>query len=727
MKTCSTCQRCYDDSSRFCEDDNHNLIHARPGNREILDKYRLNFLLHRDSVGETYQASDVSADKTVIVRFISPDVGSSGQGLHESFLNEAWAAAEIEHPNVIRVYESSVLGGSEIYTVTEAVDGQTLREYRRQKGSLPVSEAVLIIRQLTNALKTVHNAGIIHSAVNPANIFITFDEDRQILAKIGNFDFAGLTENAVAVGDEPVDIYQQWRLECLQYLSPEQCAGENVDGRSDIYSLGVVLYELLSGHPPFEANTAKDLLEKQINEQPQPVEHLPFDVSKFLNPALMQVLEKNPSMRLSTTHFASQLQDIERLAPQPPLEEILLSSTTEEVEPVQNKIPALSTAFNLFTAEKPQESQLAEETANVVYAPVKLSAVSESFLSNINEEQINADETGNLSHKTEDIEFADLEVIVLETDTKEDNASFEFEQSVSFAGDVDLISSDTEETETVPSSHSIQQVLHRLSSAHFTRIAVSLAVLTALVIAGALFSAWQSQQQSTETAGVIAAPVSEPETPVTPVKQEEVIADTVKQEEAITDDNTANSDALPPLTVQRTPQTIALNNAEEVPEVKRQVIKSEENLSGKKKTKDAIDSLPIFSMKRKEMFNALESGVNKPRVVIRNVNHPNLVYEVRNPNYYQTRQCKMEVSQRQLSVVRNGGTASLPVTFENAADAENLTVTTDSPAHISTALQPNKNTNRRTVRITSTSEITKTYTVFIKSPCGMQAVKVQVR
>lgn len=181
--------------------------------------------------------------------------------------------------------------------------------------------------------------------------------------------------------------------------------------------------------------------------------------------------------------------------------------------------------------------------------------------------------------------------------------------------------------------------------------------------------------------------------------------------------------------VTESPQTLVateIGTPEEKPEVK-----PEEKTEEKKEIKDGIGSISLTPVQKEETAKVDESELGRPRIITRNVNGQNPTPETENTEKPKPSagQCVMKVNQRQLSLLRNGGVASLLVIFENAADAEKLTVTSDSPGDISIALQPDeeKNTNRRLFQITSISEFTKTFTVFVESSCGKEEVKVRVR
>ncbi len=387
MKICSVCQRCCEDSVADCEESHGSLVAARSGSREIIADYRLDFLLERNATGETYQATRSGSDQFFIIKIFNLN-SMSDAAEREKIQSEARAAAALNHPNIARVYESGSIGDGEFYIVTEQISGQTLRECLRKIGVFPETEAVTIARRAAEALEAAHRIGVIHRAVSPANIILARDNEN-LSVKLQNFDFGGVKQQAAIDGfsdaKPPIDE--------LRYLSPEQCAGQAADARSDIYSLAVVLFEMLCGRSPFAAPTSAVIADRRINVQP--LEKLSFDTRALLKHILSQSLQKRPEARPQTAgNFARQLRHIEQLLglslPTPP-REISQPSTVNESAPdavIFNDAPTPES--NKLPSEKSQQREISmQEIVEPISPPTPAAAL--PSVENVEEKMVYAD------------------------------------------------------------------------------------------------------------------------------------------------------------------------------------------------------------------------------------------------------------------------------------------------------------------------------------------------
>jgi serine/threonine-protein kinase len=247
----------------------------------LAGRYRIAGLLGRGGMGEVYRATDLTLGQTVALKFL-PEAASRDERALARFYNEVRIARQVTHPNVCRVYDVGQVDGLEFISM-EYVDGEDLSVLLRRIGRLPVDKALEIARQVCAGLAAAHEKGVLHRDLKPANIMI----DGRGQAVIMDFGLAGLA--AELQGDV--------RSGTPAYMSPEQLAGSEVTAKSDIYSLGLLLYELFTGKRAFEAGTLMDLMRMQEQAQPASLTTLVKELDPTVERVVLRCLNPDPRQR----------------------------------------------------------------------------------------------------------------------------------------------------------------------------------------------------------------------------------------------------------------------------------------------------------------------------------------------------------------------------------------------------------------------------------------------
>ena len=258
--------------------------------RALAATYEVDQEIGRGGMGIVYRAKDKRLKRWVAIKLLPPEL-SFRRDVRSRFLREAETAAQLSHPNIVPIYSVDEVENL-VFFVMACVDGDNLGTRLKNRGPLPVADVRRVLTEVADALSYAHSRGVIHRDIKPDNILMDGVDGRALVtdfgiarAASGDGDSARLTATGIAIGTPA-------------YMSPEQASGDrDVDGRSDLYSLGIVAYQMLVGEPPFIGTTTPVLLVKHLAEAPVPVDQRRADIPPDLTATVMRLLQKSPEHR----------------------------------------------------------------------------------------------------------------------------------------------------------------------------------------------------------------------------------------------------------------------------------------------------------------------------------------------------------------------------------------------------------------------------------------------
>ncbi|MBO0814255.1 MAG: Stk1 family PASTA domain-containing Ser/Thr kinase, partial [Actinobacteria bacterium] len=266
-------------------------------------RYELDGIVGRGGMAEVYRARDIRLDRIVAVKTLREDLARD-QTFQARFRREAQSAASLNNPSIVAVYDTGEddTGGSHIpYIVMEYVDGRTLRDLLREDRRLLPERALEITDGVLRALEYSHRSGIVHRDIKPGNVMLT----RGGQVKVMDFGIARAVSDAQATMTQTAQV-----IGTAQYLSPEQARGERVDARSDLYSTGCLLYELLTGRPPFLGDSPVAIAYQHVRENPVPPSRVDPEVPQWADAIVLRAMAKDPRDRYQSA--ADMRADIQR-------------------------------------------------------------------------------------------------------------------------------------------------------------------------------------------------------------------------------------------------------------------------------------------------------------------------------------------------------------------------------------------------------------------------------
>ena len=262
--------------------------------RILARRYELQELIGGGGMADVYKAQDKLLDRAVAVKILHQQYANDAEFV-EKFRREATAAAKLAHPNIVNIYDVGEDGGSQ-YIVMEYVSGPTLKEVIQQKGCLEPIEAVRIAKEIASALESAHRNNLVHCDIKPHNILVMPDGH----IKVTDFGIARAVSASTMT-------YSGSVMGSVHYFSPEQAKGTVITTKSDVYSLGVVLYEMLTGKLPFYGETSVSIALKHLQEEPVPIRQLNPSIPPVLEAIVQKAMSKDPADRPNSTELYADL------------------------------------------------------------------------------------------------------------------------------------------------------------------------------------------------------------------------------------------------------------------------------------------------------------------------------------------------------------------------------------------------------------------------------------
>ena len=316
MKTCPTCQASYPINYAVCPNDGTPLeeVGTWADGSIIRGKYRLVCKVGQGGMGSVYKATHLAFDEMRALKVIAPEL-LTDELFVKRFKHEAVITRRLQHPNAVRVDDIDEAEDGRPFIVMEFIEGKSLKKLIREEGPLPVSRVFSIIKQAASALDAAHKLGMVHRDIKPDNIALVDAPDGEMV-KVLDFGIAKVKEARMGEAASMTLTGAGVVIGTPQYMSPEQAMGkrgDELDGRADLYSLGIVMYQMLTADLPFKADTTMEMLLAHMQKPPTPINvlHPELQVPESASALVMRLLEKNRDLRPASGRAL--IQEIEKI------------------------------------------------------------------------------------------------------------------------------------------------------------------------------------------------------------------------------------------------------------------------------------------------------------------------------------------------------------------------------------------------------------------------------
>src|SRR5258706_213480 len=355
MKVCPACGKEYTDTTTLCPTDAEVLqrVDDPLEGQTLAEKYLVEQLIKHGGMGSVYRGKHVMMDKTVAIKVLRPSLAGD-DAVVARFSREAKAASRISHPHAVSVTDFGEAENGVVFLVMEYLEGRTLKDLIRSEGAMTLDRAVEIVRQVSGALDAAHQQGVIHRDLKSENIMLTQTNGGD-WAKVLDFGIAKI-QQPEGVRDHDITA-ANLVIGTPQYMSPEQCSQSGpIDARSDVYSLGVIIFEMLAGRVPITGESPAAILMKHVGGDPPFVLDARPDLSASIDNLIKKALAKRPSERFQT---AGALSDAFALAAAQ-----TGAVTSKQVAPVADTVAI--TPVGLATADDLDEETVVRPREEVV-------------------------------------------------------------------------------------------------------------------------------------------------------------------------------------------------------------------------------------------------------------------------------------------------------------------------------------------------------------------------
>ena len=321
--------------------------------KKLDGRYEITELIGVGGMAEVYKGIDVIDNKTVAIKILKKEFSENEEFLRR-FRTESKAIAVLSHPNIVKVYDVGFSDKIQ-YIVMEYIDGITLKEYIEEEKVLTWKDTLHFIIQILRALQHAHDKGIVHRDIKPQNIMLFTDGTIKVM------DF-GIAKFASEAGKTATD----QAIGSVHYISPEQASGEATDAKSDIYSVGAMMYEMLTGRKPFDSDNPVTIAVMHMHDIPERPKAINPDIPDGLEEIVLRAMEKSPDDRYQTT--AEMISDLEKFKSNP---ELTFNYYQEEDDDGQSNTKYFDTSANIRAAQEAEAAQLQQQQPVYTGAPVQ--------------------------------------------------------------------------------------------------------------------------------------------------------------------------------------------------------------------------------------------------------------------------------------------------------------------------------------------------------------------